>query len=76
MIVKVEVSQGRRRHLWHRLRSLCRTEDPGKIFAIFNDGELIVKLPSSRADELTDSGRGRAWGPGTGRIMKGVGRGL
>lgn len=42
----------------------------GKIFAIYNDGELILKLPSSRVGELIGSGEGRPWGPGTGRIMK------
>jgi hypothetical protein len=42
----------------------------GKIFAIYNDGELILKLPRDRVGELTASGKGRPWGPGTGRIMK------
>jgi hypothetical protein len=42
----------------------------GKIFAMYNDGELIVKLPVDRVDELIASGAGRPWGPGTGRIMK------
>jgi hypothetical protein len=42
----------------------------GRIFAIYNDGSLILKLPSSRVGELIDSGEGRPWGPGTGRIMK------
>jgi hypothetical protein len=42
----------------------------GKIFAIHNDGELILKLPTNRVGELTESGKGRPWGPGTGRIMK------
>ena len=42
----------------------------GKIFAIYNDGELILKLPRNRVGELTESGKGRPWGPGTGRIMK------
>jgi hypothetical protein len=41
-----------------------------KIFAIYNDAELIVKLPANRVGELTESGKGRPWGPGTGRIMK------
>ena len=41
-----------------------------KIFAIYNDAELILKLPANRVGELTDSGKGRPWGPGTGRIMK------
>ena len=42
----------------------------GKIFAIYDDAELILKLPANRVGELTDSGKGRPWGPGTGRIMK------
>jgi hypothetical protein len=41
----------------------------GKIFAIYNDGELILKLPRTRVGELVESGKGRPWGPGTGRIM-------
>ena len=42
----------------------------GKVFAIYKDGELIVKLPRNRVGELIESGEGRPWGPGTGRIMK------
>jgi hypothetical protein len=42
----------------------------GKIFAIYNDGELILKLPRNRVGELIESGEGRPWGPGTGKIMK------
>ena len=42
----------------------------GKIYAIQNDNELILKLPAERVEELIDSGTGRAWGPGTGRIMR------
>jgi hypothetical protein len=42
----------------------------GKIFAMFNAGELIVKLPRGRVTELIDTGEGRAWGPGTGKVMK------
>jgi hypothetical protein len=41
----------------------------GKIFAFPNDGELILKLPSSRVAELIESGAGRPWGPGT-KVMK------
>jgi hypothetical protein len=41
----------------------------GKIFAFPKDGELILKLPSSRVGELIESGAGRPWGPGT-KIMK------
>lgn len=42
----------------------------GKIYAIQNDGELILKLPRDRVEKLIGSGAGRAWGPGTGRIMR------
>jgi hypothetical protein len=41
----------------------------GKIFAFPKDGELIVKLPSSRVAELIESGAGRPWGPGA-KVMK------
>lgn len=42
----------------------------GKIYAIRNDDELILKLPRERVEALIDSGTGRAWGPGSGRIMR------
>ena len=42
----------------------------GKIFAMFVRGEFVAKLPHDRVDELRRSGVGKAWGPGTGRIMK------
>lgn len=42
----------------------------GKIYAINKDGELILKLPGERVQKLIDSGTGRAWGPGPGRIMR------
>jgi hypothetical protein len=41
----------------------------GKIFAFPKDGELILKLPSSRVGELIESGAGRPWGPGV-KVMK------
>ena len=41
----------------------------GKIFAFPKNGELILKLPSSRVAELIESGAGRPWGPGTGKVM-------
>ena len=34
----------------------------GKIFAFPKDGELILKLASSRVAELIESGAGRPWG--------------
>ena len=41
-----------------------------KIFAMFSNDELILKLPRNRVGELIESGEGHAWGPGTGKIMK------
>jgi hypothetical protein len=41
----------------------------GKIFAFPKNGELILKLPSSRVAELIESGAGRPWGPGA-KVMK------
>ena len=41
----------------------------GKIFAFPKDGELILKLPSSRVAELIESGAGRPWGPGA-KVIK------
>jgi hypothetical protein len=41
----------------------------GKIFAFPKDGELILKLPSSRVAELIECGVARPWGPGT-KVMK------
>lgn len=40
----------------------------GKIYAINKDGELILKLPAERVEELIATGAGHAWGPG--RIMR------
>jgi TfoX/Sxy family transcriptional regulator of competence genes len=42
----------------------------GKIFAMLSRGELVVKLPRQRVDELVDSGTGRPFDPGHGRVMK------
>ncbi len=44
----------------------------GKIYAINKDGELILKLPAERVEELIDTGTGCAWGPGPGpgRILR------
>jgi hypothetical protein len=42
----------------------------GKVFALFNNGELVLKLPRARVGELIESGDGQPWGPGTGKIMK------
>lgn len=42
----------------------------GKIFAMLVNGELVVKLPKQRVDELVSSKRGRPFDPGHGRVMK------
>jgi hypothetical protein len=42
----------------------------GKICAIKKNGELILKLPTERVEQLIDTGTGQAWGPGPGRIMR------
>ena len=43
----------------------------GKIFAFPKDGELIIKLPSSRVAELIESGAGRPWGGAPGHRIVG-----
>jgi TfoX/Sxy family transcriptional regulator of competence genes len=42
----------------------------GKIFAMLSRGELVVKLPKERVDELMASGGGKRFDPGHGRMMK------
>src|SRR5687768_9383994 len=42
----------------------------GKIFAMLVKGELVVKLPKDRVDELTASGAATQFDPGHGRLMK------
>ena len=43
----------------------------GKIFAMVSrDGELVVKLPRERVEELIASGTGTRFDPGHGRLMK------
>jgi hypothetical protein len=41
-----------------------------KIYAIQNGDTLILKLPRDRVEQLIESGAGRPWGPGTGRVMR------
>jgi hypothetical protein len=41
-----------------------------KIYAMLVSGELVVKLPKARVDELVGTGVGRRFEPGTGRVMK------
>lgn len=42
----------------------------GKIFAMLVKGELVVKLPKNRVEELTVSRVGHHFDPGQGRLMK------
>lgn len=42
----------------------------GKIFAMLVRGELVVKLPKARVDELVKSGAGRPFGTGAGRVLR------
>ena len=42
----------------------------GRIFAMLSKGELVVKLPRQRVDELVAARTGRPFDPGRGRLMK------
>ena len=42
----------------------------GRIFAIFGDDVLTVKLPKARVDDLVAAGVGARFDPGHGRIMR------
>jgi TfoX/Sxy family transcriptional regulator of competence genes len=42
----------------------------GKIFAMLVGGELVVKLPRDRVDELVEGGAARRFDSGKGRPMK------
>jgi hypothetical protein len=42
----------------------------GKIFAMCRKGELVVKLPKERVDELVARRKGQRFDPGRGRTMK------
>ncbi len=42
----------------------------GKLFALFTQGTLVVKLSKDRVVALVDAGTGEAFDPGHGRVMK------
>lgn len=42
----------------------------GKIFAMLTKGNLVVKLPKVRVDEMVSRGQGTHFDPGHGRLMK------
>src|SRR5215831_11610056 len=42
----------------------------GKIFAMLTKGNLVVKLPRDRVDEMVSRGEGTHFDPGHGRMMK------
>jgi len=42
----------------------------GKLFALFTQGTLVVKLPEDRVGELVAAGVGTPFDPGRGRLMK------
>lgn len=42
----------------------------GKVFACFYKGRLVLKLPKTRVDALSQSGKGQHFDPGMGRQMK------
>ena len=53
-----------------RMMTATGLKTGGKFFAMVVRGELVVKLPAARVDELEASGTGRRFEPGKGRRMK------
>ena len=53
-----------------RMMSATGIKIGGRFFAMVVRGELVVKLPAARVDELEASGTGRRFDPGHGRPMK------
>src|SRR5919201_1570728 len=42
----------------------------GKIFAFLSQGDLVVKLPHDRVEELVDAGTGKPYDARRGKVMK------
>src|SRR5579859_6771015 len=61
-----EESQGERRRAFGSNGLKVR----GKLFALFTQGTLVVKLPKDRVAELVASRAGKPFDPGHGRRMK------
>jgi len=40
-----------------------------KMIAMFSKGDLLLKLPPSRVEELVAAGRGLPYDPGTGKVL-------
>jgi hypothetical protein len=53
-----------------RMMNAVGLKTGGRFFAMVVKGELVVKLPAARVDELEASGAGRRFDPGHGRLMK------
>lgn len=53
-----------------RMMNAVGLKTGGKFFAMTVKGELVVKLPAERVDELIAEGEGERFDPGHGRLMK------
>jgi TfoX/Sxy family transcriptional regulator of competence genes len=53
-----------------RMMNAFGLKTAGKFFAFVRNGELVVKLPRQRVDELVASGEGRHFDRGQGRPLK------
>jgi TfoX/Sxy family transcriptional regulator of competence genes len=53
-----------------RMMNAFGLKTSGKFFAMVVKDELVVKLPRERVDELVESGKGKRFDPGSGRLMK------